>query len=210
MASPLRHQPGRWPPHERYPSSEHWKDAARHFLDFAKKHGSAGLLLKLTLGKVEAPTFEPEAVAKLKHRVVTGLSEQGYSMRSTTQDRTDLPIDQRFLELLLEASGCLGQFARGVRVGPGVRPGDQDVGRGGEEEVSKPCCGITRCDPQGQAKWNDYGQGPLRWDQWYINRRTRIRDQERSPIAADIKRLLREKSTGRHNCGPALPTHCGS
>ena len=28
----------------------------------------------------------------------------------------------------------------------------------------------------------------------YVNRRTRIRDQERSPIAADIKRLMREKS----------------
>ena len=28
----------------------------------------------------------------------------------------------------------------------------------------------------------------------YVNRRTRIRDQERSPIAADLKRLMREKS----------------
>ena len=27
-----------------------------------------------------------------------------------------------------------------------------------------------------------------------VNRRTRIRDQERAPIAADIKRLMREKS----------------
>ena len=28
----------------------------------------------------------------------------------------------------------------------------------------------------------------------YVNQRTRIRDQERSPIASDIKRLMREKS----------------
>ena len=28
----------------------------------------------------------------------------------------------------------------------------------------------------------------------YVNRRTRIRDQERSPIAADLKRLMRQKS----------------
>ena len=118
--------PGRWPPHaRRCLSSEHWKDAARHFLDFAKKHGSAELLMKLALSKVESPPFEPEAVAELKHRVVSGLSAQGYDMRSTAHDRTDLPIDYRFLELLLETSGDpevgMEQFARGVRVGPGVR-----------------------------------------------------------------------------------------
>ena len=28
----------------------------------------------------------------------------------------------------------------------------------------------------------------------YVNRRTRIRDQERSPIASDIKRLMRQRS----------------
>ena len=46
-------------------------------------------------------------------------------MKSSPQDRTDLPIDYRFLELLLDASGDpevgLGLFARGVRVGPGSR-----------------------------------------------------------------------------------------
>ena len=42
-----------------------------------------------------------------------------------TEDRSDLPTDYRFFELLLEASGdpeeSFGLCARGVRVGPGVR-----------------------------------------------------------------------------------------
>ena len=46
-------------------------------------------------------------------------------MKFSPQDRTDLPIDNRFLELLLDASGDpevgLELFARGVRVGPGSR-----------------------------------------------------------------------------------------
>ena len=78
----------------------------------------------LALGRVEAPPFEPAEIAKLKHSVIAGLSDHRYCMKSTTQDRIDLPIDYRFLELLLEGSEDpevgLGQFARGVRVGPGV------------------------------------------------------------------------------------------
>ena len=60
------------------------------------------------------------------------IEEQGYRefievelQKSSSQDRTDLPFDYRFLELLLDASGDrevgLGLFARGVRVGPGSR-----------------------------------------------------------------------------------------
>ena len=51
MACP---SPGRWVPHARkYPTAEHWKLVAGHFLDFARKHGSADLSTKFALGRVE-------------------------------------------------------------------------------------------------------------------------------------------------------------
>ena len=79
--------------------------------------------MKFALGKVEESPFGSEAISILKSRVIKRLSRWGSFMKSSPQDRTDLPIDYRFLELLLDASGDpevgLGLFARGVRVGPG-------------------------------------------------------------------------------------------
>ena len=117
---------GRWAPHARkYPTTEHWREVSRLFMDFARRHASADLLMKFALGKVEESPFGAEAISILKNRVIESLSRWGYSLKSSPQDRTDLPIDHRFLELLLDASGDpevgLGMFARGVRVGPGSR-----------------------------------------------------------------------------------------
>ena len=62
--------PGRWASHtRRYPTSEHWKEVAGHFLEFARRRGSADLLMKFALGKVEESPFKPHAVAKLKLKV---------------------------------------------------------------------------------------------------------------------------------------------
>ena len=48
-----------------------------------------------------------------------------FLMRRKEGDRTDVPIDFRFLDLLLRTAGdlevCLGKYAQGVRVGPGTR-----------------------------------------------------------------------------------------
>ena len=49
----------------------------------------------------------------------------GISMTRKAGDRVDIPIDYRFLDVLLRASGDpetgLGDYAQGVRVGPGTR-----------------------------------------------------------------------------------------
>ena len=74
---------------------------------------------------MEESPFDQKAASNLEREVIESLSSKGYYMKSSPRDRTDIPIDFRFLELLLEASGDpevgLGMFARGVRVGPGVR-----------------------------------------------------------------------------------------
>ena len=77
-------------------------------------------LLKVT----ESP-FDADSVKKLKSDVVGDLSSCGHRLVSHPKDRKDVPIDYRFLQLLLDASEDpevhLGSFACGVRVGPRAR-----------------------------------------------------------------------------------------
>ena len=53
------------------------------------------------------------------------LASMGIDLERSTGDRDDVPIDFRFLDLLLRAAEDpevgIGNFAKGVRVGPGVR-----------------------------------------------------------------------------------------
>ena len=53
------------------------------------------------------------------------LSSRGLQLNRASGDRDELPIDFRFLDLLLRASEDpdthLGGFAQGVKVGPGTR-----------------------------------------------------------------------------------------
>ena len=225
--------PGRWAPHARkYPTTEHWGEVSGLFMDFARRHGSADLLMKFALRKVEESPFGAEAISILKSRVIESVSRWGYSLKSSPQDRTDLPIDYRFLELLLDASGDPevgpGLFARGVRVGPGsrlprlpalyakkkrwqlpeqryledpdgfpndgesvwrsnysssgpledkvrevledqtTRSGLEAVGIGGEREIPKVSCRLTRCTAQGQEGWNLHCPSPVRRHEWDI------------------------------------------
>ena len=52
--------PGRWAPHARkYPTTEHWREVSRLFMDFARRHGSADLLMKFAPGKVEESPSGP-------------------------------------------------------------------------------------------------------------------------------------------------------
>ena len=57
--------------------------------------------------------------------VVRALAEQGLRWNRHPEDREGLPVDYRFLQLLLTAAEdpevSLGDFAQGVRVGPGAR-----------------------------------------------------------------------------------------
>ena len=118
--------PGRWPPNARvYPTSPAWLQVTAHFRDFAEKFGSIDLLVRLALGKVESILFDADEVARLKTKVVEYLAGQGYGLVWTANDRKDVPIDLRFLQLLLRAAEDpevgVGDFALSVRVGPGVK-----------------------------------------------------------------------------------------
>ena len=54
-----------------------------------------------------------------------GEGDGGIKLNRESEDRTDMPVDYRFVDLLVRESEdpevSLGSFAKGVRVGPGTR-----------------------------------------------------------------------------------------
>ena len=82
-------------------------------------------LTRLAMGQVTESPFEEEAVARLTEQVVRALAEQGLHLNRQPEDREGLSVDCRFLQLLLstaeDSEVSLGDFARGVRVGPEIR-----------------------------------------------------------------------------------------
>ena len=117
--------PGRWPPDQRnYPQSVEWLEVAEKVREFARREGPPELLMKLSLGQVNACPFPEQAIRSLKDELIASLAARGKVLKQLASDRTDLPIDFRFLELLLDASGDevgLGSFSQGVRIGVGAR-----------------------------------------------------------------------------------------
>ena len=118
--------PGRWPVQQRrYPENALWKVVSDLFMSFAERQGNAELLMRLAVGRVEHCPFDSQSVRELKDSTVEVLKRHGFELRRELADRSDLPIDFRYLDLLLRAAGDLevhlGSFAKGVRVGPGAR-----------------------------------------------------------------------------------------
>ena len=118
--------PGRWPPAmRRYPSSDKWTSVADLVRRFSEHHGTTQLLMDLALGRVEKCPFPGESLEELKGEIVGFLSSRGLNLNRASGCRNELPIDFRFLALLLRASEDpdtqLGSFAQGVKVGPGTR-----------------------------------------------------------------------------------------
>ena len=81
------------------------------------------LLVKLALGSVEKMPFVEEELAQLKSKVVRLLAGQGFQLKRSAQDRGDVPIDFRFLQLLLQAAEDPEVGPRRVRCGGARRPG---------------------------------------------------------------------------------------
>ena len=109
--------PGRWSPEERrYPTTSLWKAASEPIMEFTRRHGTTALLTRLAMGQVTESPFEEEAVARLKEQVVRALAEQGLHLNRQPEDRKGLPVDYRFLQLLLSAAEdpevSLGDFAK--------------------------------------------------------------------------------------------------
>ena len=210
------------------------------------------------MGQVTESPLEEEALTRLKEQVVRSLAEQGLHTCTDTP-KTGLPVDYRFLQLLLTAAEdpevSLGEFTRGVRVGPGARlprqpalypakkkwslkqqydgedylttvdvedatwrknyslePWKEKVMEVMEDQTSRRQV-LRLTETEARLRFLDLvvaSLGAIRKDKpggvvtarvlfdgtngIHVNRRTRIRDQERSPIAGDLKRLMREKS----------------
>ena len=92
-----------------------WKTVTRKFRQFSAQHGTPEPLMNLALGRVkENPSREKD------------IQEQtGLELKREADDPRDVPIDFRYLDLLLRAAGDpevgLGHFSQGARVGPSVR-----------------------------------------------------------------------------------------
>ena len=117
---------GGWPVQQRrYPENTPWKVVSDIFMSYAERQGTAELLMRLAVGRVEHCPFDAQSVRELKDSTVEALKRHGSELRRELADRRDLPIDFRYLDLLLRAAGDpevhLGSFAKGVRVGPGAR-----------------------------------------------------------------------------------------
>ena len=81
--------------------------------------------MKLAVGRVESCPFPEDSVLELKRKLVEALESSGHGLGRTAVDRVDVPVDYRLLQSLLSAAQDpevgLGDFALGVRVGPGAR-----------------------------------------------------------------------------------------
>ena len=118
--------PGRWAPSDRrYPQSDAWSAVVVLVKRFSEVFGTTKLLMDLALGRIKECPFPIEAVNSLKKEIVDSLSSRGLNLKREEGDRDELPIDFRFLDLLLRAAHDpdrqLGSFAQGVKVGPGTR-----------------------------------------------------------------------------------------
>ena len=94
-------------------------------MDFSCEHGTPELFASLALGKVKSCPFPAERVEGLKRRTVEVMEKHGLKLFRHPADRPETSIGYRYLSLLLEAADDpdkhIGEFAQGVRVGPGAR-----------------------------------------------------------------------------------------
>ena len=118
--------PGRWPPEQRrYPEGSSWKQVSALLFSFAREWGTPEFFMKLAVGRVKSCPFPEDSVLELKRKLVEALESSGHGLGRTAEDRDDVPVDYRLLQSLLTAAQDpevgLGDFALGVRVGPGAR-----------------------------------------------------------------------------------------
>ena len=118
--------PGRWPPGSRvYPTSQPWSQIAECYSRFADHYGTEELLVSLASGKVTECPFPSEEISILNRELLGIASQNGFRMNGKCGDRADVPINFRFLQMLLQIADDpeigLGDYSQGVRVGPGNR-----------------------------------------------------------------------------------------
>ena len=86
-----------------YPASDVWQAVAEAYLEYVRRVGTPSLLASLALGTAAECPFPLQHVAFLK-KVVENQAEKGTHLKRSTLDREELPIDFRYLQLLLDAA----------------------------------------------------------------------------------------------------------
>ena len=106
------------------PGDGSWKEVARLFRQFSQQYGTEELLLNLGTRPCGGNAF-PCSGGGIKGRIIEALQAQGFVRQMVEGDREELPLDFRFIDLLLRSADdpeCnLSASAQGVRVGPGTR-----------------------------------------------------------------------------------------
>ena len=114
--------PGRWPVDRRRHPEKPGELYPPFSPDFARARGTQVQLAKLALGKDHGCPFDGDTTRSFKCTTKLAL---GFCSRRDPLDRTDVQIDSRYLVVLLRTTEdpdvSLGNFARGVSVGPGAR-----------------------------------------------------------------------------------------
>ena len=87
-----------------------WKNlkvttAPRVFQRFAEHFGSEELWVSLVMGKLESCPFLSADIASLKKELIGVAAAYGFHLERRSGDRTDGPIDNRFLHSLLQLAG---------------------------------------------------------------------------------------------------------
>ena len=68
-------------------------------MKFTAHNGSSQVLTKLALGNVDSCPFLENAILELKTAIMTELAQHALQLGRQADERTDCPIDFRYLEL---------------------------------------------------------------------------------------------------------------
>ena len=102
---------GRWPISvKRCLNSSAWLSIDEKHLGYSDFYGSPELLMRFALGEVDSSLFEKSSMLRLKRAVIDEIDSEGWKIVRHPDDRSDVQIDYKFLDLLLR--GCR-HFARG-------------------------------------------------------------------------------------------------
>ena len=148
--------PGRWPiENRRYPRSPTWKKVTAKFTQFSEARGTPELLIALAMGKVESCPFEASEVNALKNGIVADLQKEGFELGRRQGDREDVPIDFRFLGLLLRA-------ADDPEAGLGALRSRCTSGVGNEDATPTRHFTVRKTDPRAYLEEEDH-EGETAW-----------------------------------------------
>ena len=81
-----------------------WASVADCFMRFTNHHGTEKLLVSLAMAKIDSCPFPLDDVASLKESVIVTAAGFGHQIERRSGDRTDVPLDYQFLDLLLRVA----------------------------------------------------------------------------------------------------------